>query len=202
MLKKLVVALVLVATLSIGIGALSQTSKTAYARPAIPQIANATTGVNLRASASSTGTILGLVHVGDRVQILGHSGTWTNVLMQSGQNRNVVGWVHSDFIRENTLPDTFSPNVPQNNPNASAMPFANFRPTRSGVHRMTVNSLIGMTDVNLGVTINGQNSFRMHVRPGQFFEFNVPASYVNNRRCIPMRASSDHNGGIMNITIR
>lgn len=59
------------------------------------QVINASVGLNIRKSASTSSTILGSLSNGATFDILGLSGQWYNI--KSG---NIIGYVHKDYVKE------------------------------------------------------------------------------------------------------
>lgn len=57
--------------------------------------------VNLRSGSGTGFPSLGQVHNGDEAWVIGHGSTngFVQVVMRTGQNAGLNGWVHQDFIR-------------------------------------------------------------------------------------------------------
>ncbi|MBU8546134.1 MULTISPECIES: DUF4236 domain-containing protein [Roseomonadaceae] len=65
-------------------------------RPTFLRDAVTTTGANVRASASRSGSVVRVLNAGTQVQIVGQEGAWHRVADSSGE---IMGWVHGSILR-------------------------------------------------------------------------------------------------------
>lgn len=124
--------------------------------------------LNLRTSGSLSATILTVIPVGTKVDVIGSTtGTWVNVKYGS-----IIGWVHSDYITISKTATTTPAPAPAPTPAPTPAPAPT---TEAGKYNLTASTRVFVTAADAQNGVNSVGNYSA----GSYFIFRTYAGMIN-----------------------